>query len=77
MDEFSVHWEDVNIALGGTPATDLKLAGAHTRTQFITLRNDIQGKITGIEGLENGRQILANSRDTKKEWNNSELPINE
>jgi len=66
MDEFSAHWEDANIALGGTPATDLKLAGGHTRTQFITLRNDIQAKITAGEGLENAREILATSRDTKK-----------
>jgi hypothetical protein len=66
MDEFSVHWEDANIATGGTPATDVKLEGAHTRTQFIALRNEIQAKITGAVALENGREIAATNRDTLK-----------
>ena len=66
MAEFSAHWEDLDLALGGTSATDLKLAGGFTRTEFLALRTAIQATITALEGLENGRQILGSSRDTKK-----------
>jgi len=67
MDEFSAHWEDVNTALGGTPATDLKLKGNYTRTMFIADRNAIETSITGLVGLENTREIAAQSRDAAKQ----------
>jgi hypothetical protein len=63
MDEFSAHWTDTNAILGGTPATDLKLEGGVTLAMFITLRNDIGGKLTTEQGLENARQIAASNRD--------------
>ena len=66
MDEFSAHWDDVNIILGGTPATDLKLQGGFTRALFITLRTDLGAAITALEDLENARETAVVSRDQKK-----------
>ena len=66
MDQFYAHWEDVNIALRGTAATDLTLAGGFTRALFLALRAEIQARITALDGLENGRQILGTNRDTIK-----------
>lgn len=66
MDEFSAHWEDVNIALGGTLATDLKLQGGFTRALFLALRTDLGDAITGLVDLENGREIAVINRDQKK-----------
>ena len=66
MSEFELHWQDVNAELGGTPATDMKLEGGFTLAQFTALRDDVQAKISGLEGLENGRQIAADSRDQVK-----------
>lgn len=67
MDEFSAHWDDTNTFLGATPATDLKLQGAYTRTMFIADRNAIDAAITGLVGLENSREIAATNRDTLKQ----------
>ena len=38
MDEFLAHWEDVNLQLGGAPATDLKLQGNYTLAMFLADR---------------------------------------
>jgi len=67
MDEIAAHWEDVNTELGGAPATDLKIAGGMTRALFITLRNDVAGKLTEEQDLENARQVSATDRDQKKD----------
>lgn len=66
MDQFSDHWADTNTRLGGTSATDLKLEGGFTRAMFITLRNNINDKVTAEQGLENGREIAAANRDLLK-----------
>ncbi len=66
MDEVSAHWDDVNIILGGTPATELKLQGGFTRTMFITVRTDLSGAITALEDLENARETAVVNRDQKK-----------
>lgn len=66
MNEFGLHWEDVNTELGGAPATDLKLEGGFTRAMFLLLRDEIQAAITAMEGLDNARQIAADSRDQLK-----------
>src|SRR3990172_1219046 len=66
-DEFLAHWEDVNLALGGTPATDLTLQGLYTRANMITDRATLQAAITLLEDRENDRQIAANSRDVQKD----------
>jgi len=66
MDEFDSHWDEVNIALGGTPATDLKLKGGYTRAEFQVLRTTLQATVTLISGKENARQLAADDRDQKK-----------
>ena len=66
MVEVLNHWEDVNIELGGTPATELKLQGAHTRALFQLLHDELAAMLVGLVDLENGREIAANSRDQKK-----------
>ena len=66
MNEFSVHWIAVNLALGGAPASDLKLEGGFTHAMFLLLRDEIQAKVAAIEGWENGRQIAVNVRDALK-----------
>jgi len=66
MNEFGIHWGKVNLALGGAPATDLKLEAGLTLAMFLLLRDDIQAKVTAIEGFDNGRQIAAEQRDALK-----------
>lgn len=66
MVEVLNHWDDVNIELGGTPATELKLQGAHTRAMFQLLHDDLATLLLGQVDLENGREIAVNSRDQKK-----------
>lgn len=66
MNEFGLHWADVNTELGGTAATDLKLEGGFTRAMFLLLRDQIQTAISAMEGLDNARQIAADSRDQFK-----------
>jgi hypothetical protein len=67
MDEFNAHWEDVNLELGGAPATDLKLQGSYARAMFLADRNAIDTAMTGLVGLENTRGIAAQNRDTAKQ----------
>jgi hypothetical protein len=67
MDEFYAHWDDVNIFLGGTAATDLKLQGLYTRAMFFADRNAIDAAITALVGLENSREVAANNRDLLKQ----------
>ena len=66
MNDFGLHWQDVNTALGGTAATDLKLEGGFTRVMFLLLRDEIQAALSAMEGLDNARQIAADSRDQFK-----------
>lgn len=66
MDEFAAHWAEVNMDLGGGPATDLKLQGGYTRANFVAERGALSAAITELEDLENGRQIAAANRDTQK-----------
>lgn len=66
MDEISLHWADVNTALGGTTATDLKLEGALTRAGFLTMKEFLDSFLIGFEDLENAREIGAGARDSLK-----------
>jgi len=66
MDEFSAHWTDTNVILGGTAATDLKLEGGVTLAIFITSRNEIGTKLTEEIVIDNARQIAATVRDDLK-----------
>ena len=65
-DEVLAHWDDVNVELGGTPATDLKLQGAFTRNAFKDLRDALQVAITEQEDLENIREAAVANRDVLK-----------
>lgn len=66
MDQFLAHWEDVNIQLGGTPATDLKLFGGYVRAMFLADRDAIDSALTGLIGFENTRELAAQKRDAAK-----------
>ena len=67
MLEVLEHWDSANTELGGLPASDLVLQGGLTRAQFSADRDAISAGITGIEDLENGRQIAADIRQTSRE----------
>ncbi len=64
--EFLNHWAQVNLALGGAPATDLKLQGAYTLANLTSDRAALQAAITATEGSDNVRQTAATNRDLKK-----------
>jgi len=66
MVEVLAHWDDVNIELGGTPATELKLQGAHTRALFQALHDQLSAIVVGLLDLENASETAGNSRDQKK-----------
>ena len=66
MNAFGVHWVDVNAALGGTSATDLKLQDGFTLAMFLLLGDEVEATIAEMEGWDNARQIAANQRDTLK-----------
>ncbi len=66
MDEIGLHWADVNAALGGTTATDLKLEGALSRAGFMTAKDVLDAFLIGFEDLENAREIGAGARDNLK-----------
>ncbi len=66
MDEVVLHWLDVNAALGGAPATDLKLEGGFSRADLIAARDLFEDLHISIEDLENAREIAAASRDNLK-----------
>ena len=60
------NWQQVNIALGGTPATDLKLKGNYTLANLTADRDALQLKVTDVQSKTNLREDAASNRDTKK-----------
>ena len=60
------HWTQVNAALGGAPATDLKLQGGYILATLTSDRAALQAAITATEGSDNVRQTAATNRDLKK-----------
>ena len=60
------HWAQVNLALGGAPATDLKLKGAYTLANLATDRDALQLKVTDCQAKLNARQDAASARDFSK-----------
>lgn len=66
MSEVLTHWLDVNLELGGTAATDLKLQGGFTRAQFQTLRDTLDASLQELVDFENARETAGNARDQKK-----------
>lgn len=61
-----MHWADIDTALGGTPAADLKLEGGFSRADLIAARDVLEALNISIEDLENAREIAAASRDNLK-----------
>lgn len=66
MDEFLAHWSQVNVELGGTPETQMKLKGGHTLADFTADQAALQAAITALPDLENDRQLAAADRDAEK-----------
>jgi hypothetical protein len=63
MQEFIDHWTAVNAAINPTVLT---LKGGFTLATFTTDRTAIQTAITGVETVDNARQIASADRDLKK-----------
>ncbi len=63
MQEFIAHWTDVNAAIAPTVLT---LKGGYTLAAFTTDRTAIETAITGVETVDNARQIASADRDLKK-----------
>lgn len=57
------HWQQVNIALGGTPATDLKLSGAYTIANLTTDRTALQNQYDTVMAAVNALSTSAGTRD--------------
>ncbi len=66
MQEFIEHWINVNAFLGGTAATDLKLKGAYTLTQFTADRATLGANIIFIDS-DNTLELAIADRDLKKQ----------
>ena len=60
------HWAQVNLALGGTTATDLKLKANYTLANLTTDRDALQLKVTDCQNKLNTRQDNASARDLAK-----------
>ena len=66
INAFIGHWAQVNLALGGTAATDLKLKGAYTLANLTADRDALQTRVTDVQSKSNTRQDAASARDIKK-----------
>jgi len=64
--EFIAHWNQVNIALGGTPITELKLSGNYAVTNLTTDRNALQVANDAIEAARNALETAYGLRDNAK-----------
>jgi len=60
------HWQQVNIALGNTLPTDLKLKGNYLIANLIADRDALQLKVTDVQAKTNLREDAAALRDTRK-----------
>lgn len=63
MTEFELHWQSVNAELGGTPETDLTLAGSYTLADFIADKEAIEAKLTQLQSLSNDLDFARADRD--------------
>lgn len=63
IDEFVVHWNQVNVTLGLPPLT---LTGNFAVANLSTLKTNLQTAITAVEGPRNDKQNAATDRDQKK-----------
>jgi len=60
------NWQQVNIALGNTLPTDLKLKGNYLIANLIADRDALQLKVTDVQSKTNLREDAAALRDTRK-----------
>jgi hypothetical protein len=63
---FLTVWDKINVALGGTPATDLTLHGGYTRADFSAARETLIEKLTALSAADNERTTAAAQRDIAK-----------
>jgi hypothetical protein len=66
MKEFKLHWDSVNSALGGNPATDFKLAGDYAVADFSADKAAVVTALTNQEGLDNNLDFARADRDTSR-----------
>lgn len=64
--EIIAHWNQVNIALGGTPATELKLSGNYAVANMTTDRNALQAANDAVEAARNALETAYGLRDNAK-----------
>jgi len=55
--QFITHWNAVNTALGGTPATELKLSGPYAVANLVTDRVAFQTAMDAIDNANNQAQV--------------------
>lgn len=55
--EYLTHWGLVNTALGGTPATDLKLSGNYAITNLTADRTAFQNAMDAVDNANNAVQV--------------------
>ena len=64
--EVIAHWNQVNIALGGTAATDLKLSGNYAVANLVTDRTALQAANDAVESARNAFETAYGLRDNAK-----------
>ena len=64
--EVIAHWNQVNIALGGTAATDLKLSGSYAVANLVTDRTALQAANDAVESARNVLEVAYGLRDNAK-----------
>jgi hypothetical protein len=60
------NWQQVNIALGGTPATELKLKGNYAIANLTADRDALQVRLSDVQTKLNLREDAAANREVKK-----------
>jgi len=61
--EIIAHWQQTNIALGGTPVTELKLSGNYTVANLTTDRTALQTQMDVVQTALNAFTTVAGTRD--------------
>ena len=64
--QFAAHWGAVNTALGGTPATEMKLKGAYAVAGFTTDRAAILAQNVTVTNADNAAELASADLDIKK-----------
>lgn len=67
LDSFLAHWAQVNAHLGGTAATQLKLAGGYALADLQMGRDALQAAQAPVESAANALQMAQRRRDALRE----------